>query len=347
MQGRRLTASWTLMALACAAFVVGVVLLSRSRESAVAGDARPGDTLESSALGARTAPDGAPSSEGTRSGERGSFFSRIAMLIDGRTTHTTFDERAAEAWVLRPGFESKDARTSRRTIEQWQIAALMARVPSREQVETFYAVAAWDEAARITAWEAARVELEQIALAAAAPAPPPVAPASVTRDAPPPQPAPRPAPRPAPAPVPQPLAVAGTSGGWYDDGYNAQVFAGVNARRAAAGLGPLRVEPRLARAAADYAKVLADSNHFSHTGPDGSTLVSRVEAAGFPFTVQVGEVIAWGTNGWSATGVVQAWIDSPSHKEQILGAAYTRAGVGCYFTREATIVVRCVMDLAG
>jgi uncharacterized protein YkwD len=140
---------------------------------------------------------------------------------------------------------------------------------------------------------------------------------------------------------------AGSTGGWYDDAFTAQVFAGVNQRRASAGLQPLAVESRLAQSAASYAKVLADTNTFSHTGPDGSTLVTRDEAAGFPFTVQIGEVLAWGSNGWTPAEIVQAWMDSPAHHEQIMSAIYTRAGAGCYFTNSGgTQMVRCAMELA-
>lgn len=141
--------------------------------------------------------------------------------------------------------------------------------------------------------------------------------------------------------------VAPSSGGWYDDAFTAQVFSLVNQRRQAAGLQPLAAEPRLATSAATYAKVLADNNWFSHTGPDGSTLVTRDEAAGFPFTVQIGEVLAWGSNGWKPNEIVQAWMDSPAHREQILSPAYARAGAGCYFTNKGTQMVRCAMELAG
>ncbi len=153
---------------------------------------------------------------------------------------------------------------------------------------------------------------------------------------------------PPPAPptsTPEPIVQAGN--GWWDAAFEAEVFAVVNQKRAEAGLAPLAVESRLTQAGKNYAKVLADHNHFSHTGPDGSTLVSRVEAAGFPFTVQIGEVIAWGSNGWPPADIVQAWMDSPSHREQIMSPVYTQAGVGCYFTEEAGLTVRCVMDLAG
>jgi uncharacterized protein YkwD len=143
-----------------------------------------------------------------------------------------------------------------------------------------------------------------------------------------------------------PPAVA--SGPGFNPAYDAAVLAAVNQQRAAAGLAPLSIDVRLANAAATYAKVLADNNWFSHTGPDGSTLVTRDEAAGFPFTVQIGEVLAWGSNGWTAAEIVQAWMDSPPHHEQIMSGVYTQAGVGCYFsTTNGTPMVRCAMELAG
>ena len=173
---------------------------------------------------------------------------------------------------------------------------------------------------------------------------------------PPPAPAPTSTPVPAqptlppPAPstsTPVPPAAAQQSGGsgFWDANFTAQVLALVNERRAAAGLGPVGVEPRLEESARDYAKVLADNNWFAHVGPDGSTLVSRVTATGFPFDVQIGEVLAWGTDHWQPDEIVQAWMDSPGHKEQLLGP-YTRAGAGCYFTDSGS-TVRCVIDFAG
>ena len=167
------------------------------------------------------------------------------------------------------------------------------------------------------------------------PPPPPTAPPPADTPVPPPPPPP-PAPTSTPVPPPAPRDGRLNAGsGYYDYGFEAEVLALVNQQRSQRGLGPLSIEPRLEQAAKGYAKVLADFDWFSHTGPDGSTLVSRVEAAGFPFTVQVGEVLAWGSNGWPPDDIVQAWMDSPSHYEQIMGAVYTRAGVGSTSGRRA------------
>ncbi|HYM16124.1 MAG TPA: CAP domain-containing protein [Dehalococcoidia bacterium] len=147
-------------------------------------------------------------------------------------------------------------------------------------------------------------------------------------------------------PPPIARAVAGP-GGWYDDAYSSRVWDLINQQRSGAGLQAVAQEPRLASAAAAYARVLSDNNWFSHVGPDGSTLVSRVEAAGFPFNVPIGEILAWGTDRWSADAMVQAWMNSPMHRQEILSGDYKRAGISCYFTTAAGVTVHCVMDFAG
>lgn len=167
--------------------------------------------------------------------------------------------------------------------------------------------------------------------------------------APPPRSAPRPqqlsAPTPPPPPTPSPVPPGAT--GWYDAAYIGRVWDLLNQQRTRAGLPPLASEPRLTQAAAGYARVLSDNNWFAHVGPDGSTLVSRVEAAGFPFNVKIGEILAWGTQGWAADQLVRAWMNSPTHRSEILDPVYTRAGASCYFKPADGVTVRCVVNFAG
>ncbi len=151
---------------------------------------------------------------------------------------------------------------------------------------------------------------------------------------------------PPPAPPPPPPSTA-TDAGWYDAAFAGRVRDLINVERSRIGLRPLAVEPRLTASATAYAKVLSDRGSLSHVGPDGSTLVTRAEAAGFPFTVQEGEVLAWGNQGWPPEAVVRAWLNSPPHREEILSPVFTRAGIGCYFTPANNVTVYCAMDLAG
>lgn len=155
-----------------------------------------------------------------------------------------------------------------------------------------------------------------------------------------------------PAVIAQPAAVVAppfpqaAAGDWYDATFASEVRDLVDAERAKVGLGPLAVEPRLTVSAMGYAKVLGSGAPFSHVGPDGSTLVTRAETAGFPFTVRLGEVLAWGTESWTPAGIVQAWMHSPTHREEIMNGDYIEAGTGCYFTPANGVTVYCVMDLA-
>jgi uncharacterized protein YkwD len=169
-------------------------------------------------------------------------------------------------------------------------------------------------------------------------------------EAPPPASAPLPpqaTPTPSPAPPPPQQPPVQSPDGWYDDAYIARIWDLINQQRINNGLLPVQHESRLTQAAADYARVLSEQNWFSHVGPDGSTLVTRIEAAGFPFDVQIGEILAWGTAGWTAEAVVQAWMDSPTHREEILSPVYTRAGASCYFIPDNDVTVHCVVDFAG
>jgi uncharacterized protein YkwD len=100
----------------------------------------------------------------------------------------------------------------------------------------------------------------------------------------------------------------------------------VNASRAQAGLKPLQASPSLRQAAQQYAQVLAQPGvTISHTGPDGSTFVSRIHATGYSGNT-IGENIAQGFA--TATEVMNAWLASPTHAANILQLAYQDIGIG-------------------
>ncbi|MFC9049695.1 CAP domain-containing protein [Streptomyces anthocyanicus] len=118
------------------------------------------------------------------------------------------------------------------------------------------------------------------------------------------------------------------SGSGSTGGAEAQVLALVNEERAAAGCSPVTANSRLTRAADDYSDVMASSGVMSHTGPDGSTMASRVEAAGYQWSA-LGENIAQGQA--DAASVMEAWMNSPGHRENILNCSFKELGVGVHF----------------
>jgi uncharacterized protein YkwD len=196
--------------------------------------------------------------------------------------------------------------------------------------------AAWYAAVRGPTFEQVLVFFNVLASTAPppvahAPPPPPVA-AAITTEA---------------AAATVPAAPVTPVGVWTDTAFTQAVWDGVNWRRAQAGLAALSLDPALTRAASDYTVAMSVARWFSHTGLDGSSFVDRIVAAGFPFEGQLGEILAMGTNGWPAADVVQAWMDSPPHREQMLTPGYRLAGVACAFMREAgALTVRCAMEFA-
>ncbi|MEU2542910.1 CAP domain-containing protein [Streptomyces iakyrus] len=118
------------------------------------------------------------------------------------------------------------------------------------------------------------------------------------------------------------------SGGGAGGGPEAQVLALVNKERAAAGCSPVTANDRLERAADDYSDVMASSGVMSHTGPDGSTMTTRVEAAGYRWST-LGENIARGQA--DAASVMTSWMNSPGHRANILNCSFKELGVGVHF----------------
>nr|WP_242620941.1 CAP domain-containing protein [Streptomyces sp. BK239] len=118
------------------------------------------------------------------------------------------------------------------------------------------------------------------------------------------------------------------SGSQSDGGPEAQVLALVNKERAAAGCSPVTANDRLTRAADDYSDVMANSGVMSHTGPDGSTMTTRVEAAGYQWST-LGENIAQGQA--DSASVMKSWMNSPGHRANILNCSFKELGVGVHF----------------
>lgn len=117
------------------------------------------------------------------------------------------------------------------------------------------------------------------------------------------------------------------SGSSGSSGPEAQVLALVNEERAAAGCSPVTANDKLTRAADDYSDVMASSGVMSHTGPDGSTMTSRVEAAGYQWST-LGENIARGQA--DAAAVMDSWMNSEGHRANILNCSFKELGVGVH-----------------
>jgi uncharacterized protein YkwD len=100
----------------------------------------------------------------------------------------------------------------------------------------------------------------------------------------------------------------------------------LNQFRAQQGLGALREDPRLTRAAQAYAEDMARHGYFAHTGRDGSTVTTRVRAAGCRGARAFAENIAWGQD--TAQAAFSGWAASSGHRANMLGRPYGAFGLG-------------------
>ncbi len=88
-------------------------------------------------------------------------------------------------------------------------------------------------------------------------------------------------------------------------------------------LPPLKFAPLLANAAQIQAEDMAEHDEMKHEGSDGSTSSERIKRAGYRSLVTGENVAKWYPD---VAEVMQAWFDSPHHKENILGD-FTELGV--------------------
>ncbi|MEV0640345.1 CAP domain-containing protein [Streptomyces sp. NPDC050619] len=106
----------------------------------------------------------------------------------------------------------------------------------------------------------------------------------------------------------------------------AEVLKLVNEERAKVGCSALAANSALAKLAEDFSEDMAARGFFDHTDPDGASPWDRAAKAGI--TDLGGENIARGQA--DAAAVMEAWMNSPGHKANILNCDFKTLGVGVH-----------------
>ena len=114
-----------------------------------------------------------------------------------------------------------------------------------------------------------------------------------------------------------------------------------NQARASAGLAPVIEDSHLTAAANAHSSDQAAARTMSHTGTDGSNPGARMTAAGYTWWTW-GENVAAGQK--TAALVVDAWMNSPGHRANILNGSFTSIGVGSVASVDG--ILYWTMDLA-
>lgn len=114
-----------------------------------------------------------------------------------------------------------------------------------------------------------------------------------------------------------------------------------NVKRREQGLSVLRLDAQLSAAAAAKAGDMIARNYWAHVSPIGTQPWFFITQSGYGYRY-AGENLARDFN--DSQGVVQAWIDSPSHRENLFNTRYQDIGVavvnGTITGQETTLVVQ-------
>jgi uncharacterized protein YkwD len=103
------------------------------------------------------------------------------------------------------------------------------------------------------------------------------------------------------------------------------ILSETNKQRSAAGLPPLAGNAVLNRAAENKLTDMFTQQYFEHTSPDGKGPADVAAGAGYMF-LRVGENLALG-NFSSDAELVEAWMNSPGHRANILAEGFSELGV--------------------
>jgi uncharacterized YkwD family protein len=98
-----------------------------------------------------------------------------------------------------------------------------------------------------------------------------------------------------------------------------------NNHRREAGLSELQADVELSNVARRKSTDMQQNNYFSHTSPTYGSPFDMIRDHGITYN-SAGENIAQGQR--SPEEVVQAWMNSPGHRQNILNPNYTHIGVG-------------------
>lgn len=128
-----------------------------------------------------------------------------------------------------------------------------------------------------------------------------------------------------PQPATQPSGSAS-----YNKEFADKVIELVNAARAKEGLSPLTKDTTLTNLSNIRSKETVTL--FSHQRPDGTSWSTVLKQNNVSYT-SAAENIAAGQN--TPEAVVKEWINSPSHRANIMNSEYNKIGVSCYVDQNA------------
>jgi len=111
------------------------------------------------------------------------------------------------------------------------------------------------------------------------------------------------------------------------EGIIEEVISIINAKRVSEGAEALEYSDSLEAVAYSHCKDMADNDYLAHTSPSGETFDQRIDNAEIPYSSAAENIAAGFT---SAEKVVASWMNSESHRNNLLNSEFTKVGLGYY-----------------
>jgi len=114
-------------------------------------------------------------------------------------------------------------------------------------------------------------------------------------------------------------------------------FTAINQKRAEIGLPPLLWSDEVAKVARLHSENMVKYSFFSHQGMDGKRVDGRADSFGLTKWTAIGENIAY-NKGYKnpVETAVEKWMQSPSHRENLLNNRWKESAIGIAVTADGT-----------
>jgi uncharacterized protein YkwD len=122
-----------------------------------------------------------------------------------------------------------------------------------------------------------------------------------------------------------------------------EVLDAINAERERIGQHHLTWNDRLFTAARGHSTDMATNDFFDHMGSDGRSFSQRITDSGYTWRAAAENI---GAGQLSAQHIVDSWMNSPGHRENMLNDAYCEAGVGYAASVGSRYLAYWTLDLA-
>ncbi len=113
--------------------------------------------------------------------------------------------------------------------------------------------------------------------------------------------------------------------------FDHELLVRLNATRVSRGLRPLVLSNQLQEAAVSHSRSMLEGGFFAHESRDGSSFTMRIKRyyrpSGF-HTWSAGENLLCNTARLDAGTAIEAWLDSPAHRDNMLDPGWREVGIG-------------------